>query len=173
MDEQTTSLSREGTHWHSEGKREQAVTAFLATGSLKLASELSNVPYGTIRQWKTQDWWPDLELRIKAEADDELDIKLTRNINKVVEKINDRLENGDIFYNPVTGEVGRKEIGAKDLGILLSIHAEKRDLIRNKKQIRSDTTSINQRLDKIADEVRKLAGGSKVIEGEVLEVVTE
>lgn len=159
---------REKLKWHSDARRIQAAAAYAATGSNAKAAELSGVPAGTIAQWKTQDWWPDLLERVRKDADDELDTKLTRNTDKIVEKINDRLEKGDWFYNPITGAVERKEIGAKDLGILLSIHAEKRDLLRNKKAIRSDTQTINQRLEKIAEDVRRLVGGAKIIEGEII-----
>lgn len=160
---------RKPVKWHKESKRIQAAAAYAATGSNKLASEISGVPAATIAQWKTQEWWPDLLERVRREADDELDTKFTKNINKAVSEINERLEEGDWQYNAITGEIVRKPINAKDLGILTSIMVEKRELIRGRKKTYSDSASVAQRLEKIATDIRKLVGGAKIIEGEVIE----
>lgn len=160
---------RKPVKWHSQQKRIQAAAAYAATGSNQLASEISGVPAGTIAQWKTTDWWADLLDKVRRENDDELDTKFTRNIDKTVALINDRLENGDYFYNAVTGEITRKPIGGKDLGVLVSIMVEKRELLRGRKGKLADSQSINQRLEKIAGDIRKLVGGSKLIEGQIIQ----
>jgi RNA polymerase-binding transcription factor DksA len=140
--------------WHSEQDRIRAATVYAVTGNAARTSELTGVPAGTIRQWKTQEWWPQVIDRIRQEKDDELDVQFTKIVDKTIEQINDRIENGDYVYNVKTGELVRKPMGGKELGVVTSIFVDKRELIRGKKKQQMDQQSIKDKLDQIAKALR-------------------
>ncbi len=85
--------------WHSEKDRIRAATVYAVTGNASRTSELTGIPSGTIRQWKTQEWWPQIIDRIRAEHDDELDVKFTAIVDRTIEQIQDRIEKGDYIYD--------------------------------------------------------------------------
>jgi hypothetical protein len=140
--------------WHSEKDRIRAATVYAVTGNASRTSELTGVPSGTIRQWKTQEWWPQVIDRIRQEHDDELDVHFTKIVDKTIEQINDRIDKGDYIYDVKKGELVRKPMGGKELGIVTSIFVDKRELIRGKKKQQMDQQSIKDKLDQIAKALR-------------------
>lgn len=95
-------------------KRIEVVTKYLALGNMRLVADLCNVSYGLCRIWKTQPWWKEIENEIKAAKSTHLDNKLTRIVDKSLDTIADRLENGDVIFNQKTGTIERKEVSLKD-----------------------------------------------------------
>jgi len=155
--------------WHSEEDRIKAATVYAVCGSAAETGRITGIPAEVIRQWKTKEWWPQIIDRIRQEKDDELDVKFTQIVDKTVDQLNDRLEKGDYVYDNHSGELIRQPIKGKDLGVLTSIYVDKRELLRRKEKVSMDQASMKDRLDRIADDVRRLAAGSsKIIEGEVV-----
>lgn len=140
--------------WRSEKDRIRAATVYAVTGNANQTSEITGIPAGTIRQWKTQEWWPQILERIRQEKDDELDVQFTKVVDKTIEQINDRLDKGDYLYDSKTGEMVRKPLGGKELGIMTSIFVDKRELLRGKKKLQMDQQSIKDKLDQIAQALR-------------------
>ena len=138
--------------WRSETDRIRAATVYAVTGSAVKTQEITGIPSGTIRQWKTQPWWPQIIDRIRQEHDDELDVKFTGIINKTIEVINDRLEKGDYVYDLKAQQLIRKPMGGKETAVVSSIFMDKRSLIREKKKIHSEETAVMDRLKKLAQE---------------------
>ena len=154
--------------WRSEKDRIRAATVYAVTGSAVQTSEITGIPAGTIRQWKTHDWWPQIIDRIRQEKDDELDVKFTEIVDKTINQINDRIEKGDFVYNVKTGEIVRKPMGGKELGVVTSIFVDKRELLRGKRKIHTDQQSIKDKLDSIAKMLRMKE--PITIEGEITDV---
>lgn len=100
-------MVHEPRHKFSPEKRIEVVTKFLALGNMRLVAELTGVSYQLIRLWKTQEWWIDLEAEIRASRAIEVDNKLSKIVDKSLETVADRLENGDLKWNRKTGEVER------------------------------------------------------------------
>ena len=157
--------------WRSEKDRIRAATVYAVTGSAARTEEITGIPSGTIRQWKTQEWWPQIIDRIHQEKDDELSVKFTDIVDKTIEQINDRIEKGDYLYDNKTGELVRKPMGGKELGIVTSIFVDKRELLRGKRKIQMDQQSIKDKLDQIAQALR--IKKPVTIEGESIEVIDE
>jgi hypothetical protein len=136
--------------WWSEGKRIDVVTTWLALGKIPLVSHATGVPEGTIRQWRTQPWWRELEISIQTESDQALDAKLAKRIDKALDVIWDRLEKGDFLYDPKTGEFIRKPVNMKDANKVMVDMMDKRMLIRKQpKDIQSQ--------EAVADILKNLA----------------
>lgn len=155
--------------WWSEDDRIRAATVYALVGSAVKVQEITGIPAGTIRQWKTTEWWPQIVDRIRRDQDDSLDVKLTGLIDKSVKEINDRLEKGDYVYNNTTGELSRKPVGGKDMAVMTSIFVDKRALLRKKQKAASDNASVDIRLKKLAEEFGKFVQ-AKTIESTAKEI---
>lgn len=113
-------MQRAAKHVHKPGykfpveKRIEVVTKWLALGNMRLVAELTGVSYQLCRMWKQEPWWPELVAEVKASKSAQLDTKLSRIVDKSLETIADRLENGDVIFNNKTGTVMRKEVSLKD-----------------------------------------------------------
>ena len=135
----------------SENKRIEAVTTYLALGKLPLVSALTKIPLTTLKAWKMQPWWIDLVSELQQEDHQELDGKLRRIVDKTLDLLNDRLDNGDLILNNKTGSVVRIPVKMRD------IHQVSRGLMEQR--VRNVDASRVQKVDKAAieDTLKKLA----------------
>ena len=95
-------------------KKIEAVTTFLTLGNLRQVAAVTGVSYGMIKQWRIQPWWKDLEAEIIASRRVAQANKLSKIVDKSLDVIDDRLQNGDFIYNNKTGEVIRKQVNLRD-----------------------------------------------------------
>lgn len=142
--------------YFKEETRIKAACIYAVTGSAAKTGEILGIKSGTIRQWKLQPWWQQVIDRIRNEKDDELDVKLTRIIDKSVEVINDRLENGDYIYDLKKQELVRKPMNGKETAVVTSIMVDKRALIREKKQIHREEGEVLDRIKKLQKEFENM-----------------
>lgn len=145
-------MMKGGRPWYNEEMRIKAACVYAITGSAAKTGEILNIKPGTVRQWKMQPWWQQVIDRIRSEKDDELDVKFTGIIDKTVEQINERLENGDYIYDLKNQELIRKPMGGKEMAVVTSIFMDKRALLREKKQQHSEQSEVMDRLKKLAEE---------------------
>jgi hypothetical protein len=93
-------------------KKIEAVTHYLALGNLRQVAAITGVSYPNIKLWKSQDWWKELEAEIKASRRLQTNSKLSKIVDKALQAVEDRIENGDIHYNRKTGELDRVPVSA-------------------------------------------------------------
>lgn len=130
-------------HW-KEAKRIEVVTLFLSIGSMTEVAKLTGVPYPTIEGWRRQDWWKELVEKMQAEDDQKLDAKTTKLIDKALEQLMDRIENGEHIYDQKTGKIKRMPAKLRDLNTAFTTILDKRQLLRNKptKIVEQQSTAI-------------------------------
>src|SRR3990167_388556 len=143
--------------WWSDNKRIEVVTTWLALGKIPLVAHTTGVSEGTIRQWRTQPWWKELELSILTETDQELDAKLAHRIDKALDVVLDRLNNGDFLYDPKTGEFIRKPLNMKDTNRVLMDMVDKRLLIRKQPREQTSQEAVGEILKNLAREFEQMA----------------
>ena len=95
-------------------KKIEAVTTWLTLGNLRQVAAVTGVSYGMIKQWRIAPWWKDIEAEVLASRRIATNTKLSKIVDKSLDVIDDRLDNGDFIYNVKTGEVNRKPVGLKD-----------------------------------------------------------
>lgn len=149
------------THY-SEKEKINACCVFAVSGNSRRTAELTKIPEATIRQWKQSHWWNDVTTRIYSEQDEELSGKLTKLVDKAVDEINDRLEDGDYVYNPKLDKIIRKPINAKDVAGIAVMAVDKRQLLRGQPTSRTESVSQDQRLKALADEFKKFSKAKEV-----------
>lgn len=153
-------------HW-SEETKVKTVTTYLALGNAPMTAAVVGVSPGMIRQWKLTDWWKDLESQIRNEEDAELDVKLSKVIDKSLDAVMDRLEHGDFMYEAKTGKFRRKPVHMKDALKATTDMFDKRNLLRGKPTSRVEKTNVQDSLAKLAQEFAKFAM-ARTVEGEVI-----
>lgn len=161
-----------------EEKRVEAAAIYATTGSLPRTAELTGVPVGTLQYWRKQEDFQALLREVWAENNEKVDAKFTAIIEKALEGVLDRLENGD-YKLTARGELKRVPISAKDLSLVQAINVDKRQLLRGLPTSRSATgTTVEEktvsRLEKLAETFENLAKFGRqprVIEAEVVEVI--
>ena len=93
--------------WWPEKKKLEALTTFLATGSQAHTSAITGVPEETIRLWRKSEWWTEQTKELKSNNNLKLDDKLAKVMDRALDAVMDRLENGEYIYDPRTGTTTR------------------------------------------------------------------
>src|SRR5258708_6849548 len=91
--------------WWPEKKKIEAATLHVATGNVVRTAELTKVPVATIRKWVGEDWWLEVQSRIRREEGQEMDRKFSTIVNKSLDKLEERVQEGDYVYNYKSGKV--------------------------------------------------------------------
>ena len=141
-------------HWN-ERKRIEAVTTYLSTGNRLETSRLTGVPVKTLDTWKYKDWWKEMEKTIRSEEEQQLDAKLTKIIDKTLEKLVDSIENGEHIYDQRTGKIKRMPAKMRDLNNAFNTILDKRQLIRKQPTKIIEQTSTATQLQQLADSFAK------------------
>jgi hypothetical protein len=160
--------------WPKE-KKLQVVTQYLALGNMKLVAATTGVDYGLIRQWKMQPWWKEFEREIRATENIALDSNLTKIVDKSLETVADRLENGDFIFDNKTGQIKRKPVNMKDAAKVSVDLLTKRELLRGNATNRSESAVIPMadQLKALADAFARMSQGlppAEMIDVETVEI---
>jgi len=169
-------VKRKQSKWLSPTKKAEAVTAYLSLGNATLVSALIGVNPGTIRSWRTMAWWKELETTIRDEENLMLDVKLSKIVNKTLNLLEDRIDNGDSYFNPKTGRLEKKPLNANVANKVLSDTFDRRQVLR-RKNVEENVNSVRPEdfLLRLASEFVKIARGDKtpVIDVEVVKPLEE
>lgn len=160
-----------GKHWTDRDKL-KAIAAFAATGNASEVEKLTGIPAGTVNYWKTLPWWFDEMEKLRRSEDEELISKHTKIIKQTLEKLETRIETGDLVITK-TGEEVLVPIKAKDLGTIANALGQRREKLReNHTEEHVRQITVAERLKQLEDQFTKFVT-SKVVEGEVIHKVVE
>jgi hypothetical protein len=165
-----------------EKKRIEALTTFLATGSQAHTAAITGIPEPTIATWRKQEWWAERTKEIKDSENLVLDKKLAKVMDKALDAVLDRVENGEYMYDPRTGDIKRVPAKLRDVQKVAGDMIDKRQLMekvaRGKEEAKKQITADHLVL--LAKEFAKFANGGKepseamdvssVIEGDHTEI---
>src|SRR5258708_6373077 len=168
-------MTREVQHHWDDKKKVEVVTTYLAIGKYALVEAVTGVPKATIQAWKRSPWWADLAHEIQQESDQQLDTKLQKIVDKSLDVVLDRIENGDFVLNSKTGEVTRIPTKLKDVHRVSVDLIDKRDLIRNRERVHVEVQAVDDYLKRLATQFAEFVKKRipKPIEGEVVTVEGE
>ena len=164
----------DNTTWPKE-KKLQIVAQWLAIGNLRLVSEVCGVSYGLLRQWRMQPWWNEFESEIRKTEGIQMDNKITKIVNKALQEVEDRMENGEIVLNNKTGELVRKPVQLRD------VHKVATDMIARREQLREaeratptiQAIPVQDQLKVLAAEFARMMNGksNEIVDVETVEVL--
>jgi transposase-like protein len=139
-------------------KKIEAVTQYLALGNLKQVAAITGVSYPNIKLWKSQDWWKELEVEIKAARRLQTNSKLSKIVDKALATVEDRIENGDIVFNRKTNELERIPVSALTATKVANDLMQRQEALEkiSVAEIQQDKTqTIQDQLKLLADEFAK------------------
>ena len=164
---------RNNQEWWPESKKIEAATVYTVTRNFDKTKELTGVPRYVLKKWADQAWWVETMNKVVKGRNDALDAKITEVLDKTVDLISDRLDNGETHYNHKTETTYKLPLKAKEAAQVTSVLFDKRQLIRGEATSRTESVSSEQKLLALKENFEKLARsklinpGSEPIEGEV------
>lgn len=162
----------EGGHW-SKQKHIEVATTYLATGSMELTSQQCNVPVPTIKLWRKHEWWDELVKDLQNTDNEKLDSKMTKTIDKALEAIMDRLENGDYIMDQKTGKVKQVPVKIRDATVAMNTLLDKRQLLRKLPTKIVEQSSTQHQLQELAKQFASFVTGQQPKEESLEKVVNE
>jgi hypothetical protein len=143
-------------HW-SDKQRMEAVNSYLLLGNLALTARLLAIPEITLRVWKTQDWWKDAVVEIKASEKVQLSARIKKLVDASLTVVADRLENGDFQFDQKSGQVVRKPVNMKDAHKVAIDLANKQDQLEKEDRIIPTEEHVEDKLLKLAEKFADMA----------------
>jgi len=144
---------------YSWDKKVQTVSSWMMLGDMSLVAALVKIPHQTIRLWKTQDWWKEVEGTIRESENIQTNSKLKKIVEKSLDTVMDRLEEGDFQYDPRTGKFVRKPVLLRDAAKAAEVMMHRKALMSQIAEQKLAQPSVEEALKRIAAEFVKLAKG--------------
>lgn len=144
--------------------RVHAVERWLQIANMRVISEETGISLQTLKEWKTQPWWKDVETEILASKRIIVASKLGGIVDLAMNTIEDRLENGDFKYDEKKGELVRRPIPLKDATSAAQAMFQRQQQIDKQlnEQVDTEATkSIQDQLAILANEFAKFNNRSK------------
>lgn len=155
----------------SDSQKIEAVTTYLAMGNLALTARLLKIPDYTLREWKTRDWWKDVEHELRLEENLQLSSRLQKIIQGSLAVTEDRIANGDYVYDNKTGSMIRKPVSMKDAHKVTMDMINKREDLTNQRPVQISNEALDERLAKLAKQFEEIAERSKTPQVQVTDVI--
>lgn len=149
-------MNHEHRHKWPVEKRIEVVTKVLALGNMRLVSELTGVSYQLIREWKQEPWWNQIVDEIRASRNSALDTKLSRLVDKSLETVADRLDNGNLFMDK-KGELQRKPLTALEANKIATDMLNQETLVQKRVVAQTEGQNVQSMADMIAGLAREFA----------------
>jgi hypothetical protein len=150
------------SYWADEVKI-KAVTSYLALGSLKEAADFVGIPYETIQAWKRKTtWWAEVEEELRESDNIKSSNKVKSIVNMALDGLQDRVKNGDMYFDPKTKKVRRTPLKARELNTISNTMIDRHAILtRQPTRITQtqDKVSLENKLDKLAHAFIKFAEG--------------
>lgn len=123
----------DGARWPESAKLKAAAT-YAALGNLSETANLLNIPRDTMVLWTKTEWWKKAIEDVMYQDNAELDAKLKKVLEKSLEQVEERLQNGDYYYDPKTGQVRRIPAKLRDVQKVTTDIIDKRILMEKQRE---------------------------------------
>ena len=154
--------------WYSDTQKIEAVQTYLMLGNASQTAKLLNIPLVTFNVWRYSEWWKDIEADLKSEETIVFSNRLQKIINKSIEVVEDRLENGEFVYNQKTGKLVRKPVLLKDAHKVATDLIERKQKLQRPDNYKVAEEGVAEKLEKLAKQFEQFANKTKV---EVTDVI--
>ena len=136
--------------WWGDAQKLEAVQAYLMLGTIKLTSAATEIPEKTLISWRNSPWWQEIVDELRLQDKLQLSSKLKKIVEKSLEGVEDRIENGD-FHFDMNGKLKRKPVSLKDLQrVSLEMINKKEDILATEKVVMSDA-KVDEKLKTLAE----------------------
>ena len=147
--------------WGDQQKIEAVSTYVVLGGNATQTAIALQIPAETLRIWTKTQWWKDLYDEIKQQENIELSHKLQKIVTRSLALVEDRLENGDFFYDQKTGKVVRKEVSLRDAHEVMKSSFMMKESIEKPQAVAMEESSVNDKLAALAKQFEQFAVAQK------------
>lgn len=145
------------TGWWSDKQKLETVQTYLMFGNLAQTARILNIPEATVYRWRMTSWWKEIEGELKTQDELQLSAKLKRTMERSMDLVDERLENGDYLYDQKTGQMKRKPVSMKDAHRVSMDLLAKRDLILNRNVPDASEEQMSDKLLKMMQQFAEFA----------------
>lgn len=157
-----------GPGWWTEKQKFEVVAAYLGLGNVRLVAATTGVPEVTVRKWKASPWWKEAEDELRKSSKIQLSGKLKKVLDQALPELEDRIVNGDFYYNVRTRQMERKPLPAHTLVKATATLLDRHLIVEKGAEDNKQTDEgLAERLKQLAQEMTRFAR-AKTIEGEAL-----
>lgn len=142
----------------SDSTKIEVVKTYLALGgNATLTAAATKIPFDTIKTWKTTNWWNQLVNDMRKAEKLELSAKTKRILDKSLDLVMDRLDNGDFFYDQKSGQLVRKPIPARELNKIAVDMIDQKFILDKATEEQVELSTNEEKLAKLAERFAELA----------------
>lgn len=124
---QTSDIPRTSSRY-TDADRINAIGHYLVLGNLRKVEAATGIPNETLSGWTRTEWWNQLLAQIRAERNQDLDCRLSNAVDKALDGLLDRIDNGDTVV--VDDELRKIPVKGRDLAVMFGVMFDKRQLLR-------------------------------------------
>lgn len=155
--------------WFPQETKIDACTLYCVYGDFEKVSELTNVPIHHLKAWRQEPWWVEIQKQVYIEQNENLSSRINNVLDLSLVAIEDRLKDGDYFFDRKAGTLRRKPVDTKTLALLFDNLTTKRQLVRGEPTSISAKIGVEDRLAQLADSFEKFAKSRLIEGGEVVQ----
>lgn len=150
--------------WWSDSQKIEAVKTYLVLGKFSLTEAATKIPETTLRTWAKSEWWAQIVDDLRLQDELVLSAKLKNIVDKTLDVVGDRLENGDYVYDQKTGKMKRKPVSMRDAHKVAMDMSERRDVLLARDRPMQSQEQVADKLLALAEKFAQLGKQQKNLE---------
>jgi hypothetical protein len=149
-------------NYYNLEQKTDACAMYCVYGDTDQVSELTGIPAKFLREWKSEPWWTEIQKKVFIEQNEKLAGRITGVLDKSLEHLVDRLDNGDFLWDVRKSKLVRKPVDTKVLATVFNTLVSRRQLIRGEPTSITTQVGVDDRLKLLAQQFEKFAAAKEV-----------
>ena len=149
-------------NYYNLEQKTDACAMYCVYGDIDQVSELTGIPAKFLREWKSEPWWTEIQKKVFVEQNEKLAGRITGVLDKSLEHLVDRLDNGDFLWDVRKSKLVRKPVDTKVLATVFNTLVSRRQLIRGEPTSITTQVGVDDRLKLLAQQFEKFAASKEV-----------
>jgi len=149
-------------NYYNLEQKTDACAMYCVYGDIDQVSELTGIPAKFLREWKQEPWWNEIQKKVFVEQNEKLAGRITGVLDKSLEHLVDRLDNGDFLWDVRKSKLVRKPVDTKVLATVFNTLVTRRQLIRGEPTSITTQVGVDDRLKLLAQQFEKFAAAKEV-----------
>lgn len=149
-------------NYYNLEQKTDACAMYCVYGDIDQVSELTGIPAKFLREWKSEPWWAEIQKKVFVEQNEKLAGRITGVLDKSLEHLVDRLDNGDFLWDVRKSKLVRKPVDTKVLATVFNTLVTRRQLIRGEPTSITTQVGVDDRLKLLAQQFEKFAAAKEV-----------
>ena len=149
-------------NYYNLEQKTDACAMYCVYGDIDQVSELTGIPAKFLREWKQEPWWNEIQKKVFVEQNEKLAGRISGVLDKSLEHLVDRLDNGDYLWDVRKSKLVRKPVDTKVLATVFNTLVTRRQLIRGEPTSITTQVGVDDRLKLLAQQFEKFAAAKEV-----------